>query len=130
MNMNKGDDIMKIEEIKRIIEDKGTYDESIESSMSSYLRDIYSKKMLWVIINVCVCYFVCLVLMIFCAFKFFQADQTRYQIMYAAIFVCCNAWMGFVSVFAWVMVQRPSISRGIKRLELRIAELSETVKNK
>ena len=121
---------MNEEEIKRIIDDQGTYDESIESSMSSYLRDIYSKKMLWVIINVCVCYFVCLVLMIFCAFKFFRTDQTTYQIMYAAIFICCNAWMGFVSVFAWVMVQRPSISRGIKRLELRIVELAETVQNK
>jgi len=129
-NMNKGDDIMNEEEIKKIIDDLGEYDESIESSMCSYLRDIYSKKMLWVILNGFICYFICLVLMIFCAFKFFQTDQTRYQIMYAAIFICCNAWMGFVSVFAWVMVQRPSISRGIKRLELRIAELNETVKGK
>lgn len=121
---------MNEEEIKKIIDDQGKYDESKESSMCSYVRDMYSKKMLWVVLNVFIMYFICLVLMIFCAFKFFQTDQTRYQIMYAAIFICCNAWMGFVSVFAWVMVQRPSISRGIKRLELRIAELTETVKNK
>jgi hypothetical protein len=129
-NMSKGDDIMNDEEIRKIIDDQGKYDESIESSMCSYLRDIYSKKMLWVILNVFICYFICLALMIFCGFQFFQTDQTRYQIMYAAIFICCNAWMGFVSVFAWVMVQRPSISRERKRLELRIAELSEMVKNK
>jgi hypothetical protein len=129
-NMNKGDDIMNEEEIKKIIDDQGKYDESKESSMCSYVRDMYSKKMLWVVLNVFIMYSICLVLMIFCAFKFFQTDQTRYQIMYAAIFICCNAWMGFVSVFAWVMVQRPSVSRGIKRLELRIAELNETVKGK
>ena len=121
---------MNEEEIKKIIDDQGKYDESKESSMCSYVRDMYSKKMLWVVLNVFIMYSICLVLMIFCAFKFFQTDQTRYQIMYAAIFICCNAWMGFVSVFAWVMVQRPSVSRGIKRLELRIAELAETVKNK
>jgi hypothetical protein len=121
---------MNEEEIKKIIDDQGEYDESKESSMYSYLRDFYSKKMLWVLLNTFIMYSICLVLMIFCAFKFFQTDETRYQIMYAAIFICFNAWMGFVGVFAWVMVQRPSISRGIKRLDLRIAELNETVKKK
>jgi hypothetical protein len=128
--MNKGDDIMNDEEIRKIIDDQGEYDESKESSMYSYLRDFYSKKMLWVALNVFVCYSVCLALMIFCAFKFFRTDHLGYQIMYAAIFICCNAWIGFVSVFAWVMMQRPRINREIKILELRIAELTETVKNK
>jgi hypothetical protein len=50
--------------------------------------------------------------------------------MYAVIVICCSHWMGFISVFAWVMVQRPSISRKINRLEIRIAELIETVRNK
>ncbi|MHC4487481.1 MAG: DUF6768 family protein [Planctomycetota bacterium] len=119
---------MNDEDIKRIIEDN--YDESQEVTLRSYLGDFYSKRMRLVVLNVFIMYSICLVLMIFCAFKFFQTDQARYQIMYAAIFICCNAWMGFVSVFAWVMVQRPSISRKIKRLELRIAKLNQTVKGK
>jgi len=119
---------MNDELIKKIIED--TYDESKEDTVRSWIRDAYSKKMRWVMFNVYVCYLLCLALVIFSGIKFFRTDETKFQIMYAAIFVCCNLWMGFVSVFGWVMMQRPRISREIKRLELRIAELNETVKNK
>ena len=121
---------MDKEQIKKIIDSPLEYEESKEVTMRSYLRDFYNRRMLWVVLNVFICYFVCLVPIVFCAIKFFQTDQTRYQIMHAAIVVCCSHWMGFVSVFAWVMVQRPSISRKINRLELRIAELIEAVKNK
>jgi hypothetical protein len=38
--------------------------------------------------------------------------------------------MGFESVFAWVMMQRPRISRERKRLEVCIAELIETIKDR
>jgi uncharacterized membrane protein YciS (DUF1049 family) len=112
----------------KTIED--SFDDSKEVTMRSWFGDFYGKKMRFVMINVFICYFVCLVPIIFSIFKFFRANQTKDQVMYATIFVCCNLWMGFVSVFGWVMMQRPSITRKIKRLELRIAELTETVKNK
>jgi hypothetical protein len=105
-------------------------DDSKEVTMRSWFGDFYGKKMRFVLINVFICYFVCLFPIIFSVFKFFRTNQTRDQVMYATIFVCCNLWMGFVSVFGWVMMQRPSITRKIKRLELRIAELAETLKNK
>jgi hypothetical protein len=50
--------------------------------------------------------------------------------MHAVIVVCGSQWIGFRSVVAWVMMQRPSISRKINRLELCIAELIETIKEK
>ena len=61
---------------------------------------------------------------------FLITDKTKYQIMYAAFFVCLVLIAYLIKVFAWVMVSRNSIKREIKRLELRIAELNETVKNK
>ena len=119
---------MNKEEIKKIITD--TYDESKEDTLRSWIRDCYSKEVRWVMIGIYAQYLILSALIIFSAIKFFIADQTRYQIMYAAIFVCCNLWMGFVSVFGWVMMQRPRINREVKRLELRIAELNQTVKDK
>jgi hypothetical protein len=107
-----------------------TFDDSKEVTMRSWLGDFYGKKMRFVMVNVFVCYFVCLVPIVLSVIKFLRANQTGDQIMYATIFVCCNLWIGFVSVFGWVMMQRPSISRKIKRLESRIAELNEFVKNK
>ena len=121
---------MDKEQIKKIIDSPPEYDESKEVTMRSWLGDLYSKKMRLVVLNVFVSYFFCLVPLIFSAIKFFRTDHVKYQIMYAAIVVCCSHWLGFSSVYAWVIMQRPSISRKIKRLELRIAELNETVKNK
>jgi len=119
---------MNDELIKKIIED--TYDDTKEDTLRSWLRDWYSKKMFWVAINVYAGYLILLALAVFSSIKFFRTDQTQYQIMYAAIFVCCCLWIGFISVFGWVMMQRPRIKREIKRLEIRIAELNEAVKNK
>jgi len=121
---------MDQEQIKKIIDSSEEYDESKEDTMCSWIRDFYSKKMRWVMINFYVCWFILLVPIIFSAIKFFRTDQAKYQIMYAAIFVCCCLWGGPVSVMSCVMMQRPRISREIKRLELRIAKLNETVKNK
>jgi hypothetical protein len=121
---------MNKEEIKKIIYNPQEYDESKEETLRSWLRDAYSKKMRWILINVYVGYLILLPLAIFSGIKFFRTEQTIYQIMYAAIFLFCSQWIGFVSVFGWVMMQRPRISREIKRLELCIAELTETMKNK
>lgn len=119
---------MNDERMKKIIED--TYDDSKEDTLRSWIKDFYSKKMRWITINVCVGYLIFLALAVFIAIEFFKTDQTRHLVMYAVIFVCCNLWIGFVSVFGWVMMQRPRVNREIKRLELRIAELTETLKNK
>jgi len=119
---------MNEQEIKRIIED--TYDESKEDTVRSWIRDCFSKNMRWVMINIWVWFFIFLVPIIFSIIQFFRTDQTRDQIMYATVFTCCSLGIGFIKTFGWVMMQRPGISREIKRLELRIAELSEAVKNK
>jgi hypothetical protein len=119
---------MNDEDIKKIIED--TYDESKEDSYRSMMRDFFSKKMRWVMINVYAWSFIFLVPIIISVIQFFKTDQTKFQIMYAAIFVCCTLSIGFIKVLAWVMLQRHSVKREIKRLELRIAELNEIVKGK
>jgi len=64
------------------------------------------------------------------AVMFFATEQVQYQIMWAVIFLTCIQWVGSMKIFAWQMIHRNGIKREIKRLELRIAELSETVKNK
>ncbi len=119
---------MNEEEIKKIIND--IYDDSKENSCRSMIRGFFSKKMRWVMITVYVWFFIFMVPIIISIIFFFRTDQTKYQIMYAAIFVCCTLSIGFLKVLAWVMLQRHSVKREIKRLELRIAELAETVKNR
>ena len=61
---------------------------------------------------------------VFCAVKFFDTDLVRDQIMYATIFMVCIVFLSLIKIFAWQLMHRTGIKREIKRLELRIAELS------
>jgi uncharacterized membrane protein YbjE (DUF340 family) len=119
---------MDQEQIKRIIED--TYDVSREDTILSMAKDFYSRKMLSTAILVWAFGIIFFAGAAYCAMQFLKTDNTKSQIMYAAIFIPCVLGIGFMKVFAWEMVHRHSIKREIKRLELRIAELAETVKGK
>jgi len=119
---------MDKEQIKKIMDNPPEYDESKEDTMRSWFKDAYSKKMRWVIKCVYAQYIILSILIVGCVKEFFITGQTRYQIMLAAIVVICSHWLGFISVFAWVMMQRPRNKREINRLQLRIAELIETIK--
>ncbi len=119
---------MNEEEIKKIID--GTYDDSREDTLLSMVGQLYSEKMFPSMVVHFAYSLPFIAGAVFCGIKFFKTDQTQYQIMYAAIFVCCIQFCIFSKAKYWQMLYKINISREIKRLELRIAELNETVKNK
>jgi multisubunit Na+/H+ antiporter MnhG subunit len=119
---------MNDEQIKNIID--GKYDQQREDSIRSMLRDFYNRKMLSTVVFVWVWGLFVVGVAIYSAIRFFEADQIRPQIMYAAIFVAGCQFMALMKIFAWQMIHRNSIKREIKRLELRIAELHESLKNR
>ena len=119
---------MNDEQIRKIIED--TYDDSKEDNLLSMVGQLYSRKMFYSIIVHGAYSLPFIAGAVFCGIKFFRTDLTQYQIMYAAIFVCCIEFCIFSKSKYWQMLYKMNISREIKRLEIRIAELSETVKNK
>jgi hypothetical protein len=94
---------------------------SKEGNICSMLHDFYNKNMLSVIVLVWFWAIIFIGGAVYCGIQFFKADQTRDQIMYAVIFVCC--WQG-------ITIHRNAIARQIKRLELRIAERDQTTKGK
>jgi hypothetical protein len=119
---------MDQEQIKKIIED--TYDDSKEDNLLSMVGQLYSRKMFSSLIAHGAYSLVFIVLAVFCGFEFFETQQVQYQIMYAAIFVCCIQFVILRKNIYWQMLHKNSISREIKSLEIRIAELNEAVKNK
>ncbi|MHC4912001.1 MAG: DUF6768 family protein [Planctomycetota bacterium] len=119
---------MNNEDIKKIVEDN--YNDSKEDTYVSYARDFFKKTQLWAVILVFVHFFFFLSLAVLCGILFLISETTKYQIMYAAFFICCLLIAYLIKIFAWVMASRNRISREIKRLELRIAELAEIVTSK
>ena len=120
---------MNNEEIKKIIDSPLEYDNSREESYISYARDFFKNSQRWAIILVFVHFFGFLALAIISGILFMVSETTKYQIMYAAIFVVFILIGYLIKIFGWVWGSRNIISREIKRLELRIAELTEIVKN-
>ena len=119
---------MNEEEIKKIIDD--TYDDSREDNLLSMVGQLYSEKMFPSMIVHFAYSLPFIVGAVFCGIKFFRTDQTQYQIMYAAIFVCCIQFCIFSKARYWQMLYKINTSREIKRLEIRIAELAEIIKGK
>ncbi len=119
---------MSQEQIRRIIED--SYDDSKEETLRAMARDFYSRKLLSTAILVYGWVIIFIALAVYSATRFFKADQTQGQIMYAALFVIGVHGVGLVKIFAWEMLHRSGIRRDLKRIELRVVELSEILKNK
>jgi hypothetical protein len=119
---------MKDETIKRIIED--SYDESKEEGLRSIVRDFYTRKLMSSVILVWALAIVFISLAVISAVLFFKTDQIPRQIMYAALFVVGVHEFGVIRIFAWQMAHRHNLKREIKRLELRVVELSEVLKGK
>jgi len=114
---------MTDEHIQRILDDD--YEPDREGLLMTMAKDFYSKKMLSTIIFV---WFWALLFMagaVYSGIQFFKVEQTQGQIMHAAIFICCVIFVCFMKVFAWQMIHRNGITREIKRLELRIAEMGK-----
>jgi hypothetical protein len=114
---------MTDEQIRRILDDD--YDPSRENPLMSMARDFYSRRMLSIALFVWFWGLLFIAGAVYSGIQFFKVDQTRAQIMYATIFTCSFICVAFMKVFAWQMIHRTGITREIKRLELRIAQLGE-----
>lgn len=119
---------MNEEEFKNLL--SAEYDESRGSSFSSMIRDFYNKKMQSIVIIVWSFALVFVAGAVVFGILFWKADETKMLILYATLFLVCIHWIDLMKIFAWQMIHRNGLKREIKRLEIRIAELSETVKNK
>ncbi len=119
---------MSQEQIRRIVQD--SYDEPREESLRGMLREFYSGQMRSVAVLAYVSAALCVALAVYSAMQFFRATQIQGQIMFATLFIVGALGLGLVKIFAWGKLHQSSIRRDLKRLELRVAELSEMLKNK
>ncbi len=121
---------MEHENIDDIIDSPEKYDNASAGLLHAMMKDRYNRRLRTsaILFSVyCVFFYV---LGIAGAVMFFQAEQTRYQIMYASVFVYFMQRAALVKTIGWQRLNKHSIAREIKGLEIRIAELSKAVKEK
>ena len=88
------------------------------------MNDFFNRRMLSNAIFILVWSLIYVAVAVYGGVMFFRVDQTKSQIMYAAIFIVGCQFVALIKIFAWQMIHRNGIKREIKRLELRIAELT------
>lgn len=121
---------MNDEELQKMVNDPDVYDDSREDTLRSMVSSFYSRKMLSTAIVVWASFLFCFGLAVASAVLFFRTDQIRYQLVYAALFVCFMQWSTLMKIFAWQTIHKNSIKREIKRLEIRVTEVQEMLRRR
>ncbi len=121
---------MEHKNLDDMIDSPHKYDNVSEDLLLAMMKDRYNRKLrtTGILLSLYCAFFY--ILGIAGAVMFFQTEQTKYQIMYAAVFVYFMQRAALVKGIGWQWINKRSIEREIKGLEIRIAELSKTVKGK
>ena len=106
------------------------YDTSKEDTLLSMVGQLYSTRMLPNFLVHGAYSLPFIMGAVYCGIKFFDTQHVQFQLMYAAIFICCVHVIFLRKVIYWQMLQKNNISREVKRLEVRIVELMEMVRSK
>jgi hypothetical protein len=101
-----------------------------DSSLHDVLIESFRGKHRWLNVMAVVWTFVFVALAVVAAYQFFQAEDTQAMIAWATAFLWFGLWVAMIKIWFWMEMQRHPITREIKRLELRIAELSRELQQR
>ncbi len=127
---------MKInnEEIDQIIKESLTkeeaqfYDELEEQNLLHQLGSLFKTKMGWLIVVMNIVNLVMFGLSIYCVIQFLNTESTNELIKWAAAGFICWTSIAMIKLFMWMQMDKNTILRELKRLELQVAVMSSKSK--
>jgi phosphatidylglycerophosphate synthase len=117
-------------QMKQIIDQPLDPEHIREGTYFSMFSDFYTRNNRVVIFWVWGNALVFLTLLVVTAILFFLTNNTQYHILYAALFICSVQVIILTKIVYFLAVIRNRTLRDVKRLELCIAEMNETLKTK
>ncbi|NAS32799.1 hypothetical protein GTQ40_17605 [Flavobacteriaceae bacterium R38] len=122
-----------MEEIDKLIKDTLTqeeakfYDELEEKNVLRMVADIFKGKNSWLVIIMNIVNLIVFGLFIYCLIQVFNTDVTNELIKWiAAGFICLNI-TGMIKLYMWMQVDKNTILREIKRIELLVSSVSNKI---
>ena len=100
-----------------------------EPSLFEMAMELFRGRNRWLMALTMFWTLVFMVLSVFSAIEFFQAETTRDLLMWAVAFVFCMMAVAMMKIWAWMEINRNFITREIKRVELQIARLAARIKD-
>lgn len=112
-------------------QDAELFDEySDEPSMLAMVFEVFRGRHRWLVLWMWLVSVAMLVLTIVAAVQFFKVESTREMIAWAIGFLFCISAVSMLKIWFWMEMQKNSITREIKRLELQIARLAQRLETK
>ncbi len=66
---------------------------------------------------------------VYCVVRFFGAETTRMQIVWSVGFLTSNMVIAMMKLWFWMQMDKNTVIREVKRLELQVATLAGIIKN-
>ncbi len=105
------------------------FDPTANESMFGQMFDLLRGKARWWTVLIGFFAFAFFAAAVYSVFRFFDAGETKYQIMWATAFLTGMMANGMLKMWMWMQMNKNAVKRELKRLELQVAHLSEKVTN-
>ena len=120
---------MNENEVRKILEDTRSVDMDQDETFRSMVSQSFRSSLRWIVIICWIYIFVFAALAIVSAAMFFRVETTRDMILYATAFLFCMGIVSGVKLWYWNFMNRNSLRREIKRLELTVLELRDSLRS-
>ena len=120
----------KIEDIDQLIKDTLTeeetkfYDELEEQSILGKVSGLFTGKNSWIIILMNIVTVIFFGLFIYCVVNFFDTTETNELLKWGLGSLVFLIGVSMLKIFAWMQMDKNTILREMKRLELQVSSLS------
>ncbi len=108
------------ENVWKDVEEQGLFEQAL-GVMRGHQRFI--SVMVYIVMTV---FFV---LMVYSVVRFFGAETTRMQIAWSVSFLFSNMAVALMKLWFWMQMDKNTVIREVKRLELQVATLAGIIKN-
>ncbi|ULC60838.1 hypothetical protein MBM09_07515 [Flaviramulus sp. BrNp1-15] len=124
-----------MEDIDKLIKETLTqeeakfYEELGEQGLLGSFKSIFKGKDSWLVIIMNIVNILVFGLLIYCIIQTFEVQDTNELIIWIALIFVCFMVMGMIKLYVWMKIDKNTILREMKRLELQISSLSGRMSN-
>jgi len=106
------------------------YDNLDEQNVFQMLGGVFKGKNRWIMVVMNLAMLLIFIFLIICVVRFFSTDITNELIKWSiAGMICINA-ISLLKLFTWMQMDKNSIKRELKRLELQVSNLASKISDK
>ena len=105
-------------------EESKFYDNLDEQNVFQMLGGLFQGKNKWIILLMNIALLIVFGLLVYSVIQFFNAELTNELIKWSLAIVVGLLMISFLKMFIWMQMDKNSIKRELKRLELQVANLS------